>query len=75
VTFGAAGLTKASGVLRIPLSNQAVLLPRGKRLVVTVGGETAGGVYDKPALSVSTGFITIRRVTLNLSLLKKTVSR
>ena len=75
VTFGAAALTKASGVLRIPLSNQAVLLPRSKRLVVTVGGETAGGVYDRPALSVSTGFITIRRVTLKLSLLKKTVSR
>ena len=75
VTFGAAVLKKASGVLRIPLSNQAVLLPRGKRLVVTVGGETAGGVYDKPPVSVSTGFITIRRITLKLSLLEKTVSR
>jgi alpha-beta hydrolase superfamily lysophospholipase len=75
VTFGAAVLKKASGVLRIPLGNQAVLVPRGKRLVVTVGGETAGGVYLKPALSVSTGFIRIGSITLNLSLLKKTVSR
>jgi ABC-2 type transport system ATP-binding protein len=75
VTFGAAALKKASGVLRIPLSDQAVFLPRGKRLVVTVGGETAGGVYEKPPLSVSTGFIKIGRITLNLSLLKKTVSR
>jgi alpha-beta hydrolase superfamily lysophospholipase len=75
VTFGAAALKKASGVLRIPLSNQAVFLPRGKRLVVTVGGETADGVYEKPSLSVTTGLITIGRVTLNLSLLKKTVSR
>ena len=75
VTFGAAALRKASGVLRIPLSNQAVLLPRGKRLVVTVGGETADGVYDKPPLSVATGSITIQRVTLDLSLLRKTVSR
>src|SRR5207253_422533 len=33
-TFGAANLTKRSGVLKIPLSDQAVLLPRGKRLVV-----------------------------------------
>ncbi|HJQ74497.1 MAG TPA: CocE/NonD family hydrolase [Gaiellaceae bacterium] len=75
VTFGAALLKKASGVLRIPLSDQAVFLPRGKRLVVTVGGETAAGVYQQPSLSVGTGSITIRRVTLNLSLLKKTVSR
>jgi alpha-beta hydrolase superfamily lysophospholipase len=75
VTFGAAVLKKASGVLRIPLSNQAVFLPRGRRLVVTVGGETADGVYEKPSLSVATGLITIGRVTLDLSLLKKTVSR
>jgi hypothetical protein len=73
VTYGAAVLKKASGVLRIPLSNQAVLLPRGKRLVVTVGGETAGGVYlSAPGGS---GSITIGRITLNLSLLEKTVSR
>jgi fermentation-respiration switch protein FrsA (DUF1100 family) len=74
-TFGATVLKKPSGVLRIPLSDQAVLLPRGKRLVVNVGGDTAGGVYNEPPLSVSTGFITIGRITLNLSLLKKTVSR
>jgi len=73
VTYGAAVLKKTSGVLRIPLSNQAVLLPRGKRLVVTVGGETAGGVYlSAPGGS---GSITIGRITLNLSLLEKTVSR
>lgn len=75
VTYGAAVLKKPSGVLRIALSNQAVVLPRGKRLVVTVGGETAGGVYLKPPVSVTTGFITIGRITLNLSLLEKSVSR
>ena len=75
MTYGAASLKKASGLLRIPLSNQAVLLPRGKRLVVTVGGETAGGVYLKPPPSPGTGSITIGRITLNLSLLEKTVSR
>ena len=75
VTFGAAVLKKPSGVVRIPLSNQAVLLPRGKRIVVTVGGETAGGVYTAPPPSVSAGTITIRRITLDLSVLKKTVSR
>ena len=72
VTFGAALLKKPSGVLRIPLSNQAVFLPRGKPLVVTVGGETAGGVYLKP---LGTGLITIARITLSLSLLEKAVSR
>jgi hypothetical protein len=62
--------------VRIPLSDQAVLLPRGKRLVVTVGSTSADGVYttffggpDFPAV------IKIGRITLNLSLLKKTVSR
>ena len=72
VTFGAARVTAKAGVLRIPLSNQAVLLPRGKRLVVTVGGQTADGVYGTPEGS---GSITIRRLTLNLSLLKRAVSR
>jgi hypothetical protein len=75
VTYGATALKKASGVVRIPLSNQAVLLRRGKRLVVMVGGETADGVYLAPPPSVSTGLITIGRITLDVSLLKKTASR
>ncbi len=73
VTFGAARVTKRGGVVRIALSDQAVLLPRGKRLVVTVGGETAGGVYSASPAGKSS--ITIRRVTLNLSLLRRAVSR
>jgi pimeloyl-ACP methyl ester carboxylesterase len=72
VTFGAARVTKPSGALKIRLSNQAVLLPRGKRLVVTVGGETADGVYGQAGGS---GSITIRRITLNLSLLERAVSK
>ena len=79
VTLGAARLKKRAGVIRIPLSDQAVLLPRGKRLVVTVGNQSAGGVYGggvcgaPPPNAVPT--ITMGRITLNLSLLKKTVSR
>jgi pimeloyl-ACP methyl ester carboxylesterase len=73
VTFGAARVTKQAGVVRISLSDQAVLLPRGKRLVVTVGGETAGGVYNASPAGKSS--VTIRRVTLNLSLLRLAVSR
>lgn len=73
VTFGAARVTNKAGVLRIPLSDQAVLLPRGKQLVVTVGGESADGVYlSAPGGS---GSITIDRVTLDLSLLERAVSK
>lgn len=76
VTFGAARVKKRAGVLRIPLSNQAVLLPRGKRLVVTVGNPVTGvfgSVCGAPPNAAPT--ITIGRITLNLSLLEKTVSR
>jgi alpha-beta hydrolase superfamily lysophospholipase len=76
VTVGAAKLARGSGVVKIPLFDEAVLLPRGKRLAVTVGGISAGGVY----LPYHGGpgappVIKIGRITLNLSLLKKTVSR
>jgi alpha-beta hydrolase superfamily lysophospholipase len=73
VTFGAARVTAKAGVLKIPLSDQAVLLPRGKKLVVTVGGETVGGFYLSPP--GASGSLTIGRVTLNLSLLKRAVSK
>jgi ABC-2 type transport system ATP-binding protein len=72
VTFGAARVTKPSGLLKIPLSDQAVLLPRGKRLVIAIGGETADGVY---AQAGGSGSITIGGITLNLSLLKRAVSK
>jgi alpha-beta hydrolase superfamily lysophospholipase len=73
VTFGAARLTDHAGVVRIPLSDQAVLLPRGKRLVVTVGMTSADGVYA--TFSGAPLVATIGRITLNLSLLKHTVSK
>ena len=76
VTVGAAKLHKGSGVVRIPLFDEAVLLPRGQRLGVTVGGISADGVYvpyhGGPG---APPVIKIGRITLNLSLLKKTVSR
>lgn len=76
VTVGAARIKRGSGVVRIPLLDEAVLLPRGHRIVVAVGGIGVGGVY----LPFQRGpgelpVIKIGRVTLNLSLLKKTVSR
>ena len=73
MTFGAARLTSHAGVVRIPLSDQAVLLPRGKRLVVTVGTTSADGVY---ATYFGAPLVAkIGRITLNLSLLKRTVSK
>ncbi len=78
LTFGATLVKKRAGVLRIPLSNQAVLIPRGKRLVVTVGDQSAGDVYStigRSPVPGATPTITIGRITLDLSLLRKTVSR
>jgi dienelactone hydrolase len=77
VTVGAARLTKTAGVLKIPLLDEAVFLPRGKRLVVRVGQTSADGVYA-PAVPPPAGQgspITIGRVTLRVSLLPRAVSR
>jgi hypothetical protein len=73
VTVGAVGVTKTAGVATIHLLDECVLLPRGKRLVVTLGATSTTGLYtgDLP----SSAEITIRRVTLALSLLKRAVSR
>jgi alpha-beta hydrolase superfamily lysophospholipase len=76
VTVGAARLKKSAGVLRIPLSNQAVLIPRGKRLVVLVGNQVTdvfGTACGAPPNTAPT--IKIGRITLNLSLLKHPVSK
>jgi alpha-beta hydrolase superfamily lysophospholipase len=72
VTVGAALVTKPAGVLRIPLLDEAVLLPRGKPLVVTLAGPSGGFVFGG---NPTRGTITIGRVTLTLPVLKKTVSR
>jgi hypothetical protein len=73
VTVGAAKVGGASGVVKIPLLDEAVLVPRGKPLVVTVGGISADGVY-LPMGGGGAPAITIGRITLNLSVLKKSVS-
>lgn len=75
VTEGAARIAKPAGVLRIPLLNEAVLLPRGKRLVVTVGTSSPDGLYQSPPPVAGRNSITIGRVTLKLSLLRLAVSR
>jgi pimeloyl-ACP methyl ester carboxylesterase len=74
VTEGGAPVTKPSGVLRIPLMDESVLLPRGKKLVVTLSASSPDGVFHAPLAGTSDS-ISIGRVTLDLSLLRRTVSR
>jgi alpha-beta hydrolase superfamily lysophospholipase len=76
ITVGAARLDKRSGIVKVPLLDEAELLPRGKRLVVTVGGISADGVYVAYSGGPSAPpVITIGRITLNLPVLRRTVSR
>lgn len=69
VTEGAAPVVHQAGVLKIKLLNEAVLLRRGKKVVVTLSS------HDATFGGTAAGAIAIHRVTLNLSLLRKTVSR
>jgi hypothetical protein len=80
VTEGAAPIKSSSGVVKIPLMNEAVLVPRGKRLVVSLGSESADNVnqvgvpiYASPAPQGAS--IKIGSETLKLSFLKRTVSK
>ncbi|HET8751631.1 MAG TPA: CocE/NonD family hydrolase [Gaiellaceae bacterium] len=74
VTEGAAPVTKPSGLLRIPLMDDSVLLPRGKKVVVTLSASSKDGVFHAQSAGAGDS-ISIGRVTLNLSLLDRTVSR
>lgn len=69
VTEGAARARKPADVLTIPLLDEAVFLPRGKKLVVSLSS------HDAEFGGSSGGSITIRRVTLRLSVLRRAVSR
>lgn len=69
VTLGAARIAKASGVATIKLLDEAVKLPRGKKLVVTLAATSgADGLYPQQAPAGAT--ITLGRATLKLSLLR-----
>src|SRR5262245_53254888 len=67
-TEGAASVKTSAGVLKIPLLNEAMLLPRGKKLTVTLSN------HDATFGGTATGKIAIQRVTLNLSVLERAVS-
>jgi len=80
ITEGAAPISSSSGVVKIPLLNEAVLVPRGKRLVVSLGSESADNVnhvgvpiYASPVPQGAS--IKIGGETLKLSFLRHTVSK
>jgi pimeloyl-ACP methyl ester carboxylesterase len=80
ITEGAAPIKSASGVVKIPLMDEAVLVKRGKRLTVSLGSTSADNVnqvgvpiYASPAPQGAS--IKIGSVTLRLSFLKRAVSK
>jgi pimeloyl-ACP methyl ester carboxylesterase len=80
VTEGAAPITAASGVVKIPLMDEAVLLPRGKKLVLKLGAISADNVYHVGVPIYGTaapqaGSITVGSASLKLSILKHTISK
>jgi ABC-2 type transport system ATP-binding protein len=79
VTEGAAPINASSGVVTIPLMDEAVVLKRGKKVIVDLGEESTDDVYHlhvpiyaSPAQNAS---IMIGNATLKLSFLKHTVSK
>ena len=80
VTEGGAPIKSSSGVVKIPLMNEAVVLPRGKKLVIKLGFWSADNVnhvgmpiynFNGPVqISINVG-----SATLKLSLLKHVVSK
>ncbi|HZT85798.1 MAG TPA: CocE/NonD family hydrolase [Gaiellaceae bacterium] len=68
VTEGAAPVAHQAGVLKIQLLNEAALLRRGKKIVVTLSS------HDATFGGTAAGTIAIQRVTLRLSVLARAVS-
>jgi dienelactone hydrolase len=80
VTEGAAPITSASGVVKIPLMNEAVLVPRGKRLRVRLGATSWDDAYHVgipiyASLPPQGASIKLGSATLKLSFLKRAVSK
>ena len=80
ITEGAAPIKSSSGVVKIPLMNEASLVKRGKPLVVSLGSTSADnvnhvGVPIYASRAPQGASITIGKLTLKLSFLKHTVSK
>jgi pimeloyl-ACP methyl ester carboxylesterase len=80
VTEGGAAIKTASGIVKIRLMNEAVVLPRGKKLIVKLGAESADDVYHigvpvYASAAAQGASIKVGRETLTLSFLKRAVSK
>lgn len=80
VAEGAAPIKASSGVVKIPLMNEAVLLPRSKKLSVRLGATSWDDAYRLgipvyASLPPGGASIKIGSATLELSFLKHTVSK
>jgi alpha-beta hydrolase superfamily lysophospholipase len=80
LTEGAASIKSSSGVLKIPLMNEAARLARGKKLVVKLGATSADdvnhiGIPTYASAAPGGAAITVGSATLKLSFLKHTVSK
>ena len=78
ITAGGVKLTAASGKITIKLMNEAVRFAAGKRLVLYLSSTSLAQSSSDPLYLAAVqpdAAITIGRVTLNLSVLKKAVSR
>ncbi len=80
MTEGGAPIKSSSGVVKIPLMDEAVVLPRGKKLVVKLGSTSADDVYHLgipiyASTAPQGSSIKVGSATLKLSLLKHTISK
>jgi dienelactone hydrolase len=80
VTEGAAPIESAAGTVKIPLMNEAVRLPRGKKLVVELGATSADDAYHVgiptwASAAPQGASIKVGSASLRLSFLRHTVSK
>jgi pimeloyl-ACP methyl ester carboxylesterase len=80
VTEGAAPIRLSSGVVKIPLMNEAVLLPRGRRLVVKLGATSAddvnhAGIPVYASAAPRGASIKVGGASMKLSFLRHTISK
>jgi alpha-beta hydrolase superfamily lysophospholipase len=80
VTEGAAPIKSSSGVVKIPLLDEAVLLPRGKKLVVKLGATSAddvnhAGIPIYASAAPQAASIRVGSATMKLSFLKHAISK
>jgi hypothetical protein len=74
VIEGAAPIAAPAGVVTIPLLDEVAVLPRGTRVVVTIYSGYRAGVFGDEG-PPPPAKLTVERMTLDLSVLQRAVSR